>query len=206
MIEQAKELASLGLSQREIGRRLGKHHTTIKRWLDDEYAQKMRDRKNNDYAKNKQALTWYRENREKALLYKKGRRSTEQYRAKAREYNRLKRQSDPNFMLADRLRSRLYCAIKGNFKAGSAVSDLGCSIEFLKEHLESMFQDGMSWDNQGEWHIDHIIPLASFDLQDREQFLKACHYTNLQPLWAEDNLRKGDKCLMNYAESLPKGW
>jgi hypothetical protein len=81
--------------------------------------------------------------------------------------------------------------LKTNAKAGSAVSDLGCSIPELKAYLEKMFQPGMTWENWGAWHIDHIIPLASFDLTDREQFLKACHYTNLQPLWAPDNQRKG---------------
>jgi hypothetical protein len=58
--------------------------------------------------------------------------------------------------------------------------------------MESKFQPGMTWDNRGkEWHIDHIIPLATFNLQDRRQFLVACHYTNLQPLWARDNMVKG---------------
>ena len=51
----------------------------------------------------------------------------------------------------------------------------------------------MSWDNYGEWHIDHIRPMASFNLQEQEEQLKCCHYTNLQPLWAEENLRKGNK-------------
>jgi hypothetical protein len=70
---------------------------------------------------------------------------------------------------------------------------LGCSIPELKTYLESKFQEGMSWENWGiyGWHIDHIIPLDAFNLTNREEFLKACHYTNLQPLWAEENLKKG---------------
>ena len=91
------------------------------------------------------------------------------------------------------LRSRLNKAIKGNYKTGSAVRDLGCSIKELKKYLESKWQQGMSWDNYGEWHIDHIKPLNSFDLEDEEQLKEACHYTNLQPLWAKDNLKKGSK-------------
>ena len=103
--------------------------------------------------------------------------------------------SDTSNRLADNLRSRLRKAIKNNQKTGSAVDDLGCSIEELKIYLESQFQDNMSWDNYGlkGWHIDHIIPLASFDLTIEEEFKKACHYTNLQPLWAKDNLIKGAK-------------
>jgi len=93
------------------------------------------------------------------------------------------------------LRSRLYAALKNNHKTGSAIKDLGCSIEELKIYLESKFQPGMAWDNwtTNGWHIDHIRPLASFNLSDREDFIKACHYTNLQPLWAIDNLIKGCK-------------
>ena len=69
---------------------------------------------------------------------------------------------------------------------------LGCTIEEAKAHLASLFTDGMSWDNHGEWHIDHIRPCASFDLTDPEQQKQCCHYTNLQPLWAADNLAKSD--------------
>ena len=65
----------------------------------------------------------------------------------------------------------------------------------LKIYLESLFQEGMTWDNYNfyGWHIDHIIPIASFDLSDPEQQKKCFHYTNLQPLWASDNLQKGVK-------------
>lgn len=103
-----------------------------------------------------------------------------------------------NSKLADRLRSRIKNAIKNNQKSGSAVSDLGCSIEELKKHLESQFQPGMSWENwtTDGWHIDHIKPLSSFDLTDPEEFKRACNFTNLQPLWAGDNIRKSD----NYEE------
>ena len=93
------------------------------------------------------------------------------------------------------LRSRLNKAIKGNYKSGSAVFDLGCSIDEFKVYMESKFQLGMSWGNWGRktWHIDHIKPLASFDLSDRDELLNACHYTNLQPLWAKDNMMKSDR-------------
>ena len=83
----------------------------------------------------------------------------------------------------------------GNKKNGSAVKDLGCSLEQLKRHLEDQFISGMVWENYGKWHIDHIKPLVSFDLTDRKQLIDACHYTNLQPLWVEDNLRKGSKII-----------
>lgn len=106
---------------------------------------------------------------------------------------RLKYCTDISFKLKHQLRARLRTAIKRNYKAGSAIRDLGCSIEELKTYLESKFLTGMDWDNHtiSGWHIDHIIPLSSFDLSDPNQLKKACHYTNLQPLWAQDNLSKG---------------
>ena len=109
--------------------------------------------------------------------------------------NKERRETDIQYRLSCNLRRRLTHFIKGRSKNGSAVRDLGCSIEDLKKYLESKFQDGMSWDNYGfyGWHIDHIIPLSSFDLTNREELLKAVHYTNLQPLWAKDNLSKSDK-------------
>jgi hypothetical protein len=91
------------------------------------------------------------------------------------------------------LRKRLYFALKNDIKVGSAVRDLGCTIQELKKYLEERFQLGMSWSNYGEWHIDHKYPLSKVDLTDREQLLKVCHYTNLQPLWAGENIKKGNK-------------
>lgn len=91
------------------------------------------------------------------------------------------------------LRGRLRKAIKRNQKAGSAVADLGCSIDFFKQYLESKFQPGMSWDNRSNWHIDHIKPLSKFDLSKRDQLLEACNYRNLQPMWAVDNMIKGNR-------------
>jgi hypothetical protein len=99
------------------------------------------------------------------------------------------------YRLRTALRTRLYLAIKGGYRNGSAVRDLGCSIEQFKQHIEAQFMPGMSWGNwgreQGCWHIDHRRPLASFDLTDRQQFVAASHYSNLQPLWALENLSKG---------------
>jgi hypothetical protein len=144
--------------------------------------------------------TFYLDNQEKILKdsynyadrireYRKANRGRRSARTKER------RKTDLNFKLAGALRSRLWSAIKGGARTGSAVRDPGCSIVDLKIRLEGMFQPGMTWDNWGlyGWHIDHIVPLDSFDLLDRTQFLKACHYTNLQPLWGTDNWAKNNK-------------
>ena len=116
---------------------------------------------------------------------------------KRKTYERKQLENNPTFRVKKNLRSRLRHALMGNYKSGSAVSDLGCSISELKEHLEKQFQSGMTWDNWSidGWHINHIIPLDNYDLSDREQFLKACYYTNLRPLWAKENLSKGKKII-----------
>lgn len=93
------------------------------------------------------------------------------------------------------IRSRLSNALNGQFKSGSSIDDLGCTVDEFIIYIESKFLAGMNWDNHGRrgWHLDHIIPISSFDLSNREEFLKAVHYTNIQPLWAIDNLRKSNK-------------
>lgn len=108
--------------------------------------------------------------------------------------------SDINFKLKCVLRNRIRESFnKTKYKLGSAVKDLGCTVQHLKLHLELFWDQGMSWDNygnkEGQWSIDHIKPLSSFDLTDRSQFLEACHYTNLQPLWHVDNMCKSDRIL-----------
>lgn len=109
-------------------------------------------------------------------------------RYKKQIHERRKQNMTLNTRISSNVRSRLYQCLKRK----SSFKLLGCSLEELKKHLESQFTEGMSWDNYGRdgWHIDHIKPLASFDLTKNDDISKACHYTNLQPLWAEDNLRK----------------
>ena len=102
---------------------------------------------------------------------------------------------DKNFKITSNLRTRFKLALKNNAKSGSAVKNLGCTIEEFKKYFESLFTEGMTWEKvfDGSIHIDHKRPLASFDLSKPEEQTKACHYTNLQPLWAVDNLKKSDK-------------
>lgn len=138
---------------------------------------------------------YYEDNKETLLLKCKVYRNRDSVKKQRNERLRLKRKNDIQYRLSFMLRKRLTTAIRNHQKSGSAVNDLGCSIPELKSYLESKFQPGMTWDNHGQhgWHIDHIKPLASFDLTDRKQLLEACHYTNLQPLWCQDNLSKGDR-------------
>lgn len=127
----------------------------------------------------------------------RSRRDTPEYREKVRERNRLysqkRRKEDPQFRLTINLRNRLNRAIALDCKKGSAVKLLGCSIADFKTYISARFAPGMTWSNYGKWHIDHILPLSSFDLNTPIELEKACHYSNLQPLWAKDNLKKSDR-------------
>lgn len=164
----------------------------------------------------RRSLHWYKKNHEAILSrrrshYRKNasRIRTEQRirsrrsRSKTRQYIRRRYHTDLRFRITHLLRGRMLQALKENHKTGSALILLGCSIEKFKHHLESLFQPGMNWENHGtyihgkapKWHIDHIKPCASFDLNDPEQ-QKACfHWTNMQPLWGYDNISKGAKTL-----------
>jgi hypothetical protein len=97
------------------------------------------------------------------------------------------------------LRTRINLVLKGKIKSGSTIDMLGCDIKFFMQYIEDKFLPGMNWENhtRNGWHIDHIIPCASFDLTDPEQQKKCFHYSNLQPLWAADNIRKSDKVVDN---------
>lgn len=131
------------------------------------------------------------ENARRALNPEPRREATRTWRTKNPTYLAHRRKSDLQFRIAEGLRTRFRAAYRCNAKAGSAVRDLGCTIADLKVWLESQFTDGMTWASYGQWHIDHKKPLSAFDLTDRAQVLAACHWTNLQPLWAIDNLKKG---------------
>jgi hypothetical protein len=120
-------------------------------------------------------------------------KKTANWKAYYKKYDKLRRKRDVSYNISKNLRSRLSNALRGLLKTASCISELGCSLEDFKIYIESKFLEGMTWENYGlrGWHIDHIKPLASFDLSDPEQLKQACHYTNLQPLWAIDNLKKG---------------
>ena len=135
------------------------------------------------------------DNRAKKAETGRLRRQNPEFRARHAEYLRRRRQTNPQARLANRLRVRLHSALKGARKSAHTLELLGCQISDLVGHLESKFKPGMTWENHGKWHIDHIMPLASFDLSDPEQQRMACHWTNLQPLWADENMRKWAKVL-----------
>jgi len=157
---------------------------------------------------------WYEQNKEKRQKQIKNygnshKQQLGSYRKQWRKENRKREYqkdkermlTDLNFKIKCKLRDRVSKIVKLQLKAGSAVKDLGCSVEHFIKHLEFKFYinpkngEQMSWQNYGlyGWHIDHVVPLCLFDLTNPEEFKKACHYTNLQPLWCFENLSKGGK-------------
>lgn len=142
----------------------------------------------------------YRAKREDRLAWNKQwvANNKDRVREYHRDYAKSRRLEDPLFMLTGRCRARVTDAFrrgalgKAGFTKKSKTLDLvGCTWEDLKAHIESLFLDGMTWENRSEWHIDHIKPLASAKSED--DIRRLFHYTNLRPLWKLDNMKKGSK-------------
>lgn len=136
-------------------------------------------RLNNKSKKALQSKNWYLKNKSSIIN-------------RVYNYKKKRLKSDINFKVIENLRRRLNHALHGRTKSASTLTLLGCSIDDLKLHLESKFDNNMSWSNYGQWHIDHIIPCSKFDVTRIEEQQRCFHYSNLQPLWALDNIRKSN--------------
>jgi hypothetical protein len=157
---------------------------------DKKYYQKNKDRRkeisklwreNNRESYNKHSNRSYYKNRKKVIKNNI-------------EYERKKLKTDMGLVLRKRLRNRVYKVLKGKNKSKSTMELLSIPhLDFLKIYIECKFKEGMTWENRNLWHIDHIKPCSSFDLTKPEEQAKCFHYTNLQPLWASENLSKGNR-------------
>lgn len=147
-----------------------------------------------NYLENKEEVIkykteWRRKNWEK--VYKQRKESGYCKRSRKKWYHN-RGKFNINWVISERIRSRVRNVLNGKVKSKSTLELLGCSIDDLKDHLESKFYANMSWENYGSyWHIDHIHPCASFNLQNEEEQKICFHYSNLQPLTAKDNIIKG---------------
>lgn len=140
---------------------------------------------------------WNKANAEKVKRYSAKTRRSQKRKKWMSEWRKNKRKTDIGFRIALNLRKRIWDALFNNIKSDKSMILIGCSIEQLIKHLESQFKSGMTWENYGMkgWHIDHILPCASFDLARPEEQKRCFHYTNLQPLWAIENIKKKDKII-----------
>ncbi len=136
---------------------------------------------------------------EEVRAYKRKHRddNRDKYKKYQKNYKHKKYYSDENYRLKMIIKSRIRTAIKtcNGTKNNTTLELLGCSIKFIKNHLQSKFKKGMSWKNYGngkyKWNLDHVIPCAYFDLTKQKEQEKCFHWSNLQPLWQEDNIKKG---------------
>lgn len=137
------------------------------------------------YARNSELL------RKKRQAYYSNNRS--KVRTSESKYRKSRRKIDVQFKLLANIRNHIGQFLQTE-KKGKSIDYLGCSLQELKQYLESKFLPGMTWENYGiyGWHIDHIFPLSKVDLTDKDAVPKVLHYTNLQPLWAADNIKKGN--------------
>lgn len=165
---------------------------------------KVADRKYRE--KNKEKLysnhkKWYEENKDKWNEYIKEYRekNADKIREIKRNYERTRKHNDPLYKLISNFRTAIYQVLKENNigKNGHYFEILGYTPEELINHIEKQFKDGMTWDNYGDFHIDHKIPISSFNIKEigDSEFMKCWSLSNLQPMWGEENIRKSNKIL-----------
>jgi hypothetical protein len=149
--------------------------------------------KMNSEAKKIYLKNYYLKNKERMNLQTSKRRkdNKDKYLQYQYSYVKARNKKDPHFRLLNNMRKKVCNVLRA--KNDKTLAILGCSSKDLKEHMESQFKPGMSWDNYGfrGWHVDHIIPLAS--ASSTAELKSLCHYTNLQPLWMQENLSKSNK-------------
>jgi hypothetical protein len=176
---------------RPSGRRnIGGKKVADKKWRDS----------NKVYMSNK-SKTWYEQNKEHRKEYIKEyhKNNIDKIRKTKRDYERNRKARDPIYKLISNFRTAIYTVLKESNvdKYGHYFDVLQYTPEELITHLELQFKDDMSWDNYGVWHVDHMLPITSFDIREMgdEEFMKCWSLDNLQPMWGEENIRKSNKIL-----------
>jgi hypothetical protein len=134
---------------------------------------------------------WYKANPDYNKKYQS--ENAERIATLHRDYERKRKAVDPLYRWVAQTRCRLRHILHGTGSHQPTLDLLGCNRQEYRDHLESQFTDGMSWDNYGEWQVDHIIPVSAFDQNKLDERAICWHYSNTQPLWAEDNMAKGSK-------------
>jgi hypothetical protein len=178
-----------GVQVGQSGRRfIGGRKIAEKKWREN----------NKEYLSNK-SKNWYEQNKEHRKQYLKEYRekNKDKIREIKRNYEKTRKANDPIYKLINNFRTAIYQVLKENQiqKNGHYFETLKYSPENLIEHLESKFKDNMTWDNYGEWHVDHIKPISSFQITEigDKEFMSCWSLENLQPLWGKENIRKSNK-------------
>jgi len=185
------------------------YHTNV-RYGDPKRAAKHREQskqysRDHREEKSKYQKKYREENKEQLKEQKKEYFSRPEIRKYRNLYELKRKHENPELRAIHNLRNRLNKLIKRGDKSETTMQLLGCSVKKFKSHIESMFSEDMDWSNYGEWHIDHIVPCNRFNLLDTKEQKVCFHYTNLQPLWAEDNISKSDKVIVNFGKTINLG-
>jgi hypothetical protein len=167
-----------------------------RKWIESNliYVKERNKKYNKNYYENN--LNFFKEKNKNYYIENKNYyiKNTEEIKKYRKKYDKEKRQSDPIFKIKNNVRVRIYkfLKLKNITKKNKTFEIVGCSPIFLKEYIEKQFTTGMSWDMMGKYiHIDHIKPLSS--AKNEKEIYELCHYSNLQPLWSQDNLKKSNK-------------
>ena len=165
-------------------RNIGGKKVADKKWRD-----------NNKKYMSKKSKDWYEQNKEHRKQYLKEYRekNIEKIREIKRTYEKTRKANDPIYKLINNFRTAIYQVLKENNvqKNGHYFDILKYTPEELIVHLENQFTDGMTWDNYGQWHYEHIVPVSLGKTE--EEVIELCHYTNYRPLWGDENLSKSNK-------------
>jgi membrane-associated HD superfamily phosphohydrolase len=171
-------------------RNIGGKKVADKKWRD-----------NNKKYMSKKSKDWYEQNKEHRKQYLKEYRekNIEKIREIKRTYEKTRKANDPIYKLINNFRTAIYQVLKENNvqKNGHYFDILKYTPEELIVHLENQFTDGMTWDNYGQWHVDHISPISLHNINEigDDEFMKCWSLSNLQPLWGDENIRKSNKVL-----------
>lgn len=168
----------------------------IKCNIEKEYTNFSKDKSRNDGYSNKCKICYKEyQQQNKEIVNKATSKWSKNNREQRNQYFKNRRLNEPLFKLRCNLSTLIWVSLKRNgySKNSKTYNILGCTFKEFKEHLEKQFLEGMNWDNSGEWHLDHIYPTSL--AKDKEELLKLNNYTNFQPLWAVDNIKKGNKII-----------
>ena len=173
----------------------------LSKWQNMSYQNNKKERQTNPELRKRRveySASWAKKNKERIReldhkYWHEGNAKQKRY-----EYIKKRKQTDLNFHIRENLRSRVHGLLKKAICDPSTINEnivelISCSLDFLANHLRSQYKPGMTDENYGQWHIDHIKPCCLFNLTLLEQRRECFHYTNLQPLWAAENLAKGNK-------------
>jgi len=193
----------LGISKQIVLRTLKENNVNLgpsgRRFIGGKSASDKRHYKKNKEKRLKYFSEWQQKNKEhrKSYMYEYRKKNVDKIRETKRNYEKTRKANDPIYKLISNFRTAIYTVLKENNmnKYGHYFEILKYTPEQLSNHLENQFTDGMTWENYGKWHVDHKLPITSFKFKEigDEEFLRCWSLDNLQPMWAEDNIRKSNR-------------